>query len=161
MGWKVDDVMDLLMVGGGYARESDKNMSGGSAAAKINASVVLDVAQVQDDVSYQSFFLRFGAEGICVTDGKCRLGGTAGFAGVPGILGTFAALNVGANTGLGEGSGRTQAFVGGEFGFLNVFSPAAEMWSLDARATMDVDSKSLGFMVFLNVGGSVTKAVHP
>ena len=165
MGYGIENLMDLIMVGGGVVRDKgdDNEMAGSSAAAKMSVSAVAEIANNTDVYGMQvpttSFFLRGGLEGICSYNGKCQVGVQASFAGVPGILGTFAAVNLGADYSIDDGS--KKAFVGGELAFLNIFSPAVEMWSLEGRVTMDSADRSIGFGLFLNVGGSIKAAVKP
>jgi len=157
MGYKIDNVIDLITVGGGVVREKSET----SAAAKVSVSAVADVEQKSDvygnETSFTSFFLRGGLEGICSYNGKCHVGIEGSFVGVPGMLGTFAAVNVGADYGISDHD--TKVFLGGELAALDVVSPAVEMWSLEGRVTMDAADRSIGIGLFLNVGGSVRTAV--
>lgn len=157
MGFRIENIMDLIMAGGGVSREKGDN----SGTGKVSVAAVAEIEQTSDvggtEVGMTSFFLRGGLEGMCSYSGKCRAGVEASFIGVPGILGTFAAVNAGADYGFSDHD--TKVFVGGEFGFLNIFSPAAEIWSLEGRVTMDTSDRSIGVGLFLNVGGSIKTAV--
>lgn len=157
MGFRIDKIVDLIMAGGGVTREKGEN----AGAGKVSVAAVAEVEQTSEvygnEVGMTSFFLRGGLEGMCAYSGKCRAGVEASFIGVPGVLGTFAAVNAGADYGFGDHD--TKVFLGGELGFLNVFSPAAEIWSLEGRVTLDTGDRSIGVGLFLNVGGSVKTAV--
>ena len=159
MGWGIEEAMDLIRVGGGYDAESGQ----GSAVAKgsVSAVVVFEekVWNGYNDVPNRSFFTLVGAEGICSTSGKCRVGAEAGIGGVPGILGAFAGPKVGFSHDFGDGHNKGHLAL--ELDVIDPLSPVSEMWALEGRVTMDFNDRSWGFGLFLSVGGSIKKAVHP
>ncbi len=157
MGWGIEEVFDRFMVGGGY----DHSNGEGSATAKASAAALFVVEEKvwdgYNDVSGRSLFTLAGLEGTCSGNGHCRLGAELGLGIVPGVLGAFAGLKVGASHDFGDG--HKKAHVGFELAVLDPISPAVEMWSLEGRVTMDAADRSIGFGLFLSVGGSVKAAV--
>jgi hypothetical protein len=158
MGWGIEEAFDLIRVGGGYDHESGE----GSAVGKASVSAVI-VAEEKvwngyDDVPNRSFFTLVGAEGICATNGNCRLGAEVGLGFVPGVLGAFAGPKIGVSHDFGDG--HNKAHLAFELDVLDPISPLTEMWSLEGRVTRDFSDGSIGFGLFLTVGGSAMKAVE-
>jgi hypothetical protein len=157
MGWGIDEVMDRIMVGGGYTRANGDGAAAGKAS--VSAIVVAEekVSGDYGDVPGRSFFALAGLEGTCAYKGHCKVGVDMGIGFVPGILGAFAGPKFGASYDLSDG--RKQAHLGFELAVLDPVSPLTEMWSLEGRVMMDLNDRSLGFGLFLTVGGSVAAAV--
>jgi hypothetical protein len=157
MSWGIGDVFDLIRAGGGYQRDDGQ----GAAVGKVSASAVLDVEEKvwngYNDVPGRSFFSLVGAEGICTTKGRCQLGVEAGLGFVPGILGAFAGPKLGIDHDFDNG--HNKPYLAAEFDALDPASHVTEMWALEGRVTMDANDGSVGFMVFLNVSGSIALAV--
>jgi hypothetical protein len=158
MGWGIEEAFDLIRVGGGYDRESGEGAMVGKASASAALVVEEKVWNGYDDVPGRSFFTLAGAEAICTTGGNCRVGGEAGLGFVPGILGAFAGPKIGFAHDFGDG--HTKAHVAFELDVLDPVSPLAELWSLEGRVTRDMSDGSIGFGIFLTVGGSARKAAE-
>jgi hypothetical protein len=158
MGWGIEEVMDRIMVGGGYARGNGEGAAVGKAS--VSAIVVAEekVETAYGDVPGRSFFALGGLEGTCAYQGNCKVGVDLGVGFVPGILGAFAGPKFGAS--YSPSDGRKEGHLGFELDVLDPISPVTEMWALEGRVTMNFDDRSLGFGVFLTVGGSATKAVQ-
>lgn len=158
MGWGIAEMFDLTRVGGGYDREGGE----GTAVAKASVSAVAVVEETvwngYNDVPGRSFFTLVSAEGICATNGNCRLGAEVGIGFVPGMLGTFAGPKIGFDHDFGDG--HNKAHLALELDVLDPISPLTELLSLEGRVTRDFNDGSIGFGLFLSVGGSVKMAVE-
>lgn len=158
MGWGIEEVMDRVMVGGGYRRDDGDGAPVAQASVSLLAVPEEKVWNGYDDVPGRSFFILGGTQGSCTDSGQCRLGGELGVGFVPGILGAFAGPKVGADYDFGDG--HTRLNLGGELSFLDPASPLTELWAIDGKLMVDLNDHSIGFGIFLTVGGSVTKAIE-
>lgn len=149
MGWELD-ITDLNFAGGGYVREDGENYA--AAKAEVTALGTLEK-------DFNISFYRAGGDVICLDNGTCRGGVTAGIYGVPGILGTFAGVEGGVNFDLETlETGDAKGHAALRLGVLGVGLPGTPLLSLEV-GTPDITDPLNGVAVFLTVGFSIETAV--